>query len=244
MTENLGAVEGFAVDAAEGGRFDQISIALHWLTVLFIVAQFTTAWLREAVGHQTSLAAVVLEIHRTTGMLTWIAALARLVWRHNFAYLPPFPPSMPKLQQWIAKANEYGLYVLLFVQPITGLGNVVFHGRPFELFIWEVPALMQPNPAIRSLLVEAHEFGAKALLALIGLHAGAALFHRLVLRDGVLQRMLPWTSRRDRVHELKVTVTGSTGRLVQRLHMLSNRRKHDPEKWGPVFRKDHAKQRD
>jgi len=32
--------------------------------------------------------------------------------------------------------------------------------------------------------VEAHEFGGKALLTLIGLHAGAALFHRLVLCDG------------------------------------------------------------
>ena len=98
---------------------------------------------------------------------------------------------MPKLQQWIAKANEYGLYVLLLAQPITGLGDVVFHGRPFTLFIWQVPALLAPDPAIRSLFQEAHELGAKALLVLIGLHAGAALFHGLVLRDGVLQRMLP-----------------------------------------------------
>ena len=48
-----------------------------------------------------------------------------------------------------------------------------------------------PDTAIRGLFQEAHEIGAKALLALIGLHAGAALFHGLVLRDGVLQRMLP-----------------------------------------------------
>jgi len=100
---------------------------------------------------------------------------------------------MPKLEQSIAKANEYGLYALILVQPTTGLGNVLFHGRPFELFIWEVPALLAPNAAICSLFVEAHEFGAKALIALIGLHAGAALFHRLVLRDGALQRMLLWT---------------------------------------------------
>jgi cytochrome b561 len=125
------------------------------------------------------------------GVLTWIVGLARLAWRQNFADLPPFPQSMPKLQQSIAKANEYGLYVLLFVQPITGLGNVLFRGHPFELLVWQVPALLEPNPAIRSLFVLAHEFGARALLALIGLHAGAALFHRLVLRDGVLQRMLP-----------------------------------------------------
>jgi cytochrome b561 len=194
MTENLDSMEGFAVEtAAESGRFDQISIALHWLTVLLIVFQFASAWLREAVDHETGFAVAILTAHQTTGVATWIVGLARLVWRHNFAYLPPFPESMPRLQQSIAKANEYGLYALLFVQPITGLGNVLFRGRPFEFFIWEVPALLEPNPAIRSLFVAAHELGAKALLALIGLHAGAALFHRLVLRDGVLQRMAPWS---------------------------------------------------
>ena len=195
MTESLESAGGFAIEAvAEDGRFDQTSIALHWLTVLLIIVQFTSAWLREAAGHETSFAAAILTTHQTMGAFIWIVGLVRLVWRHRFAYLPPFPQRMPKLQQWIAKANEYGLYALLFVQPITGLGNVLFHGRPFQLLIWEVPALLAPNPAIRSLFVEAHEFGAKALLALIGLHAGAALFHRLVLRDGVLQRMLPWNS--------------------------------------------------
>jgi cytochrome b561 len=160
-----------------------------------MIGQFTSAWLREAVGRESSLVVAILATHRTMGLLTWIVGSVRLVWRHNFAYLPPFPESMPKSQQWIAKANEYGLYALVFLQPISGLGGTVFHGLPFELFTWQVPALLEPNPAIRGLFVVAHEFGAKALLALISLHAGAALLHRLVLRDGVLQRMLPWTSR-------------------------------------------------
>jgi cytochrome b561 len=181
--------------AVESGRFDQTSIALHWLTVIFIIAQFTSVWLRETVDHETSFAVVLLTVHRTMGVLTWIVALARLVWRRWFACLPPFPQSMPMLQQLMAKANEYGLYALLLVQPISGLGNVLFHGRPFALFMWEVPALLAPDPAIRSVFVRAHEFGAKALVALIGLHGGAALFHGLVLRDGVLRRMLPWTPR-------------------------------------------------
>jgi cytochrome b561 len=29
------------------------------------------------------------------------------------------------------------------------------------------------------------------LLALVGLHVAAALYHRLIRRDGVMQRMLP-----------------------------------------------------
>jgi cytochrome b561 len=196
MTKNLESTEWLDIKAATASeRFDQISIALHWLTVLLIVAQFTSAWLREAVDHESSLAAAMLATHRTTGVLTWIVGLVRLIWRHNFADLPPFPQSMPKLQQTIAKANEYGLYALLLVQPITGLGRVLFRGQPFGLFIWEVPALLEPKPAVRGLFADAHEFGAKALLALIGLHAGAALFHRLVLRDSVLRRMLPWNAR-------------------------------------------------
>jgi cytochrome b561 len=190
------SAEGLAVTAAaRSGRFDPTSIVLHWLTVLLIIGQFATAWLHEAVGHGTIPALEILATHRTMGALTWTVGLARLGWRQRFAYLPPFPESMPKLQQWIAKTNEYGFYVLLLVQPITGLGDVVFHGRPFTLLIWQVPALLAPDAAIRSLFQEAHALGAKALLALIGLHAGAALFHGLVLRDGVLQRMLPLSIR-------------------------------------------------
>jgi cytochrome b561 len=198
MIENLESARGMVVvrPSAKSGRFDPTSMALHWITVLLIVGQFTTVWLHEAVGHGTGLGLQLLAMHQTLGGLTWVVALARLVWRRRFAYLPPFPESMPKL------ANEYGLYVLLLVQPVTGLGDVVFHGRPFMLFVWQVPALLTPDAAIRGLFQEAHELGAKALLALIGLHAGAALFHGLVLRDGILQRMLP----------LFITARASTGR--------------------------------
>jgi cytochrome b561 len=179
---------------AESERFDQVSIALHWFTVFLIIVLFASAWSREALDHDTRLASALMTAHRTTGVVTWMVGWVRLVWRYKFAHLPPFHESMPKLQQWIAKANEYGLYALLVAQPISGLGHVLFHGHPFKLFIWEVPALIEPNPAIRSMFVAAHEFGAKALVALIALHAGAALFHRFVLRDRVLQRMLPWES--------------------------------------------------
>ena len=210
MTKNSDSAKGYAKTAElENGRFDQISIILHWLTVLLIVVQFSSAWLREAVDHDSSLAVAILTTHRTSGALIWIVSLVRLVWRHNFAYLPPFPESMPKLQQTLAKANEYSLYALLLIQPITGLGRSLFRGAPFELFIWQVPALFTQDDAIRHVFAEAHEFGANTLLALIGLHAGTALIHRLVLRDGVLQRMLPWASQsvgaRERDTQLAVS---------------------------------------
>ena len=198
MTKDIDALEGLS----ESVRFDHVSIALHWLTVLLIAGQFASAWLHEAVERESDLAVAILAVHRTMGVLTWIVVLARLVWRRNFAYLPPFPETMSKLQQSFTKANGFGLYALILLQPTTGFFRGLFGSRPFELFIWQVPALLRPNPEIHRLFAQAHEFGAKALVALIGLHAGAALFHGLVLRDGVLQRMLPSTSRPTRADEL------------------------------------------
>jgi len=200
MTENLKSTRDTVLKIeGNGDRFDQTSIALHWLTVFLIVIQFSSVWLLEIVDEKSTLAAAIFATHRNSGVLVWAVGLIRLIWRHNFAYLPPFPSSMPKLQQTVAKANEYGLYVLLLVQPITGIGRVLLRGHPFDLFFWEVPALLQPNEEIRHIFVEAHEIGANILLVLIGLHAAAALFHRLVLRDGVLQRMLPRMSERTKL---------------------------------------------
>ena len=205
MTRNSKSKEVAVIALPRGDdRFDQISIFLHWLTALLIVVQFVSIWAREAVDHQSDLAAALLTLHRSTGLSTWIIVVARLCWRRYFAYLPPFPQSMLKFQQTIAKANEYGLYILLLAMPITGLARVVLRGQAFELFVWQVPALLEPDPAMRSLFVEAHAIGAKALMALIGLHAGAALFHRLVLRDGVLQRMLPRRPARAKVTAILV----------------------------------------
>jgi cytochrome b561 len=200
MTKNSESAEVVIIATSRGyDRFDQTSIILHWLTALLIVVQFASIWAHEAVGNRSNLAAALLSLHRSTGVSTWIVVVVRLCWRRYFAYLPPFPSSMPKFQQIIAKANEYGLYALLLAMPITGLLRVLLRGQPFELFVWEVPALLEPDPAVRSVFVQAHAIGAKALMVLIGLHAGAALFHRLVLRDGVLQRMLPRMSARTKL---------------------------------------------
>lgn len=174
------------------GRFDQASIALHWLTVLLVAGQLTTAWL---LSRGAGNVALLLTVHRSMGTVTFVTVVVRLVWRQRFAYLPPFPPSMPRAQQWIASLNERGLYALLLLQPLTGSAMMLFRGRPFTVFFWQIPALVTSNQSVSLVFRSLHELGAWALLALIGLHAAAALLHGLILRDGVLQRMLPWTAR-------------------------------------------------
>ena len=170
------------------GRFDLVSISLHWLTVLLILCQFTTAW---SIGYLSDNAATILAAHRSLGVIIGTVVIGRLMWRKTQATLPPFPPSMPPWQRRAATANEHALYALLLLQPLTGLGNTIFTGHPFQLGPWQIPSLMAPDrPVFRTLRI-AHELGAWVLLAFVGLHAAAGLFHALVRRDGVFQRMTP-----------------------------------------------------
>jgi cytochrome b561 len=174
------------------GRFDQLTIAIHWTTVALVTALFAIAWSLDSIDDEET-GKLMLTIHRSLGAGLWALTLFRLTWRRTKAWLPPFPPTMPTLQQWAAKASEYALYALLLVQPLTGLAMSFAQGHPFVLAGLEVPAVMARDKALAHQLHDIHELGADALLAVIGLHATAGLFHRFVLRDSVLQAMLPWT---------------------------------------------------
>jgi cytochrome b561 len=178
-------------------RFDILTIGLHWATVTLIAGMFASAWLLLVSDREH--AAMLLTVHRSLGVVTWAVAIVRLGWRFSFAYLPPFPQSMPKLQRRLAKVSEYGLYALLLFQPLTGLAQSLTRGRHFMLFAWQVPKVMAGDKPLTALFHQIHALSAWVLLGLIGLHILAALFHRFVLRDEVLQSMLPWRPHISRV---------------------------------------------
>jgi superoxide oxidase len=174
---------------AKNQRFDDVAICLHWVTLALVIAQFTSAWLLSAAAGDQ--AAALLRFHRSLGVAIWFVTVGRFAWRRLFSNLPPFPESMPKFLQGLAKLNEYGLYVLLIIQPLTGVADALFLGRPFPLFLWQIPTILPRERGVADFFAEMHQIGAYTLLSLIGVHALAALFHRLVLRDNVVQRMLP-----------------------------------------------------
>ena len=182
-------IEDESFQKAKVARFDHMTILIHWTTVALMIALFTTAWsvddTKEGPGTE-----ILLTIHRSIGVTIWALTAFRLAWRTRVRPPPPFPASMPLLQQRAAQANELGLYALLLVQPALGLAQSVLSGHRFGLFAWNVGPL-GGELALWRIAHEAHELTALVLLALIGAHACAALYHALVRRDGVIQRMLP-----------------------------------------------------
>src|SRR5579862_5291154 len=136
-----------ATPACARPPFDSLTITLHWVTLLIVLAQFGSGLLYGRV-EERPWAASLLQVHRSLGVTIWTLTLFRLTWRVTGARFPAFPASMTLLHQLAARISEYGLYALLLIQPATGLAQTILRGRTFEVFAWTIPPLVTRDPTL------------------------------------------------------------------------------------------------
>jgi cytochrome b561 len=148
-------------------------IALHWIVFLLVAFQFMTGdymthLFRAAHGGNPSDASSVwTPIHISVGLTILVLMLARLVLR-RFDRVPPPPKQAPALE-WLAGSVHAGLYIDLIGAPVVGLIS----------YFW--------LPELAGL----HKLMARQILVvLFALHFAGALWHWLVVRDGVMTRMI------------------------------------------------------
>jgi cytochrome b561 len=171
-------------------RFDTVTIWIHWATLLLVIVMFGTALARESVGARDT-AALLLTVHRSTGVLLWLVTLGRVAWKSSAGRAPALPFGTPAIHRWAARVTEYGLLAFLILQPIAGFAQSVAGGKPFALFGISFPSVMARNCDLTHLFAAIHEKSALVLLVLIAIHTLAALLHHFVLHDQVLRTMLP-----------------------------------------------------
>jgi cytochrome b561 len=87
------------------------------------------------------------------------------------------------------------LYLLLLAEAGLGFAFRWGAGRPMEFFGLGIPPLIgEIARPLRRELREFHEWIGWAIMVIALLHAAAALYHHYVLKDRVLERMLPGRS--------------------------------------------------
>jgi cytochrome b561 len=134
----------------------------------------------------------LLAIHRPLGIAVLVPAVIRLVNR-RLTRMPPLPPTMSPLERAVASASEKLLYALMIALPLIGWGMLSAGSFPVVLFgSVRLPAILPAQPTLYALLRSAHSVLAYLLFAAVLAHVGAILFHTLVVRDRILDRMLPW----------------------------------------------------
>ena len=187
-------IRSTAKGAASADSYDRIAKAVHWTTLLLIAVVYVTVWTSHAVGNREQ-SALLVQLHRSIGVTIFALTLFRLAWRW-IARIPPLPAELPLFQRVAARATEYVLYLLLLLQPALGLLNTNARGRRVDFYLLgELPSVVSPYKVFAKQAMAAHEFVAYLLMALVALHAAAALFHHFVRRDNVLNAMLPGRRR-------------------------------------------------
>jgi cytochrome b561 len=127
---------------------------------------------------------------------------------------PPFPATMSRAERLAATASELMMYALMFALPLVGWGMLSAARYPIVLFeSVHLPFILPHDAILYAVLRRAHTILAYLFFFTFIAHFGAILFHTLVVRDGMLQRMLPWNIRPE--EPPSPGVDGPSPRLVR-----------------------------
>lgn len=167
---------------------------LHWAVALLVLAVIPAGFIMMNLPSGPAQNQV-FDLHRSIGILIFALAVIRVGVR--LAYQPPGrPPHMPRLQWAAAEAVHYALYALILVMPILGwLASNTFGSTVRVFGLFDLPNLMAKDEALSEKIGGLHAWLGLLMTALLAGHIGAALWHGIVRRDGVVSRMLPFLSR-------------------------------------------------
>ena len=184
--------------ARQTPRYTHVAQALHWLLALGLTAQVVLGLVMAHAGLARMTQFKFYQLHKSIGITILIIALLRLLWR--LTHRPPaLQVDIHPLEKGAAHGTHVLLYVLMIGLPLVGwvMVSVSPFNLPTVLFgvvPWpHIPGLasIANKPYWEGVAKWVHAYGAYLLIALVLLHAAAALRHHFLLRDDILARMVP-----------------------------------------------------
>ncbi|HVY20706.1 MAG TPA: cytochrome b/b6 domain-containing protein [Bauldia sp.] len=165
-------------------RYGLVAQAIHWITAILVL----TAWLIAGTWGRDETSPI-MGLHQSIGFTVFALVLLRLVWR-LFDTRPPKPP-MPGLMALAARVSHWLLYALLVLVPLSAIVGTWREGHALMIYGSQIEPLISESRRLGHQILDIHHRMATVLIALAGLHALAAIFHHLMLRDRTLRQMLP-----------------------------------------------------
>lgn len=171
------------------GGYGLTQILLHW-TVFAAIAFLIPLglWMTE-LDYYDAWYNRGPDLHRSVGVLLGMLIVARVVAR--LLQVRPTPLTTSRFERVAAHAVHALLYALPLLLVISGYLLSTADGRAIDVFDWfSIPATLQGLERQEDIAGDVHFVLAMVLLALVVVHAAAALRHHIVLKDATLRRML------------------------------------------------------
>jgi cytochrome b561 len=178
-------------------QYDFLSRAFHWVTAIAVTMAFVLGpdgfgrLMRNGIDPATRSDIVW---HESLGVLVFVLTVLRLVWVALRPAVPSTP--MPGWMRSMGKLAHVVLWALLLALPASALMALGSEAHPLTLLgglrVDKFPWIANASVGKLADWGDVHKFLGDALICIAGLHAAAAIYHRLVLKDGVLATMLPY----------------------------------------------------
>lgn len=162
-----------------------MAVAIHWLSAILVLVLIVLGF-RAAGTVDPEAKAALLRFHLPIGIAVLVLTAFRIVWWWRFDRKPDPVAGSPHWQERAAQAVHMLFYVVIFGMVVSGISLMVQSGAGSIIFGEQgatLPDFWTYSPR------GPHGIGGWLLIALVLLHAGAALYHHFGLRDGLLRRM-------------------------------------------------------
>jgi cytochrome b561 len=178
-------------DPVEIECYDPVARALHWLVAGLVVIVVSLGWAMPGAPRETLSRDLLLLLHRSVGLSILAVMLFRILWRLGHPP-PPLPAGFPRIEALAAYADHILLYAVFLVMPLSGYVNAAAAGHSVSFFgVVLIPPLVPANSRLSQVAIAVHLVSQYVVYALVAIHVAAALMHRFVRRNGILERMLP-----------------------------------------------------
>ena len=163
--------------------YGPVAVTIHWISAVLIIALLGLGF-RASDAADPEAKASILQIHATLGIAILLLTIGRIVWWRLDRKPAPVGGS-PAWQDLSARAVHLLFYIVILGMAASGIGMFVLSGAGPVVFGGEgtLPDFTHYLPRVP------HGLGARAMVVLLVLHAGAALYHHFVKRDATLRRM-------------------------------------------------------
>lgn len=167
----------------------------HWLIVIMFAWQYVSAAIMTRMSRGDSVIGLsqgnYYDWHKSIGLVALAIAILRLANRY-VGRLPNWAPTLSKGEKRFIHRAEQVLYTAMFIMPISGYFYVMSGGYGVLFFgEWKLTNPIGKWETLKDITRWIHILSSYALLAGILGHVFVVLRHQLVLKDGLLKRMLP-----------------------------------------------------
>jgi len=160
---------------------------VHWLMAIAIIGMYVLGLWMVDLDYYSPYYHSAPDLHRSIGILLLIALVLRFGWR--LINVRPDDAELSRTERVAARIVHWGLYPLLLALMISGYLMSTADGRPIQVFDWfSIPSLFQGKP-LEKAAGTAHYIFANVTIAVVILHAAAALKHHFYDRGRILARM-------------------------------------------------------